>query len=804
MTNNIVDSFRIIPETQEDVTSELLRLTDPVYGDGLNSPRDSDVDAEQVAFEVFTQGDVSIENDFDLSALWIFWGQFVDHDLDITLEQEGPEAELLKDDGPLSVTRSEHINDEDGVRQQENFITSVMDASNVYGSDREFEQELRTLEGGRLKTQGPGVDGVDLLPTADQVFETEEGDDTFVAGDRRQTENPGLSSLHTLWVNEHNHWADELAEAHPEWSDEQIFQNARSIVEALIQKVTYEEFLPVLLGDELAPYTGFDETIDTQITNEFSTAAFRFGHTAIPNQMTFIQEDGDDANFQATVVNPFTGMETDLDVDGELGLLQVFDNQTPIENGGVGNVLRGVLEERSQRIDSKVVDGLNLFLFTEDGGLTGFSLPERNILRGRDHGIDTYINVRDAVLGDIDAADFIGSTDFSIITSDVELQEELASVYGTVDKVDLWVGGIVEDYAGPNVTIGATFQAILVDQFSRIRDGDEFFYLNREFSPEILEIIENTQLSDVIMRSGGVDHVQRDALLASERIGGTERNDRINGDNGRDLIIGFDGNDRLDGKNGDDDLFGGDGNDRLIGGNGNDGLNGGDGNDRLDGGNGKDELSGGDGNDKLVGGNGNDDLSGGNDNDRLVGGNGYDNLSGDEGNDRLVGGNGKDNLDGGNGNDKLDGGNGADNLAGGAGDDRAVGGNGNDIISGDDGNDRLVGGNGADDLFGGAGIDRLDGGNGADELSGGNGFDIIHTGNGADTIIFNAGETEFDRITDFSEADMLQFVGFEASFDDLDIATLGQRAFVSIDGDLIAEVRGADALDLTAEDVLFI
>jgi len=98
------------------------------------------------------------------------------------------------------------------------------------------------------------------------------------------------------------------------------------------------------------------------------------------------------------------------------------------------------MPERSQKIDTKVVDSLNFLLFTEDGGLTGFSLPERNILRGRDHGIDTYLEVRARVVGDVDAAALAGSADFSVITSDSAVQAQLAAVYPTVGEVDLWVG----------------------------------------------------------------------------------------------------------------------------------------------------------------------------------------------------------------------------------------------------------------------------------------------------------------------------------------------------------------------------
>lgn len=770
MTGNVVSEFRDVPETDDDVPAPLLRLSDPVYGDGTDSPRPSGVDAEQVAFQVFSQGDESIENDFDLSALWIFWGQFVDHDLDLTLEQEGPAAELLKDDGPLSVTRSDFVTDEDGVRQQENFITAALDASNVYGSSREVQEALRTLDGGRLKTGAVGEDGVALLPSRLDVLGAENQElgnpDAFIAGDIRQTENPGLSAIHTMWVNEHNFWADKLAADNPGMSDEDIFQNARAIVESLIQKITYEEFLPVLVGDGLGDYDGFDPTVDLQITNEFSTAAYRFGHTAIPNQLTFIEEDGDNAEFEAEIVNPATRQRTTVQVDGELGLLDVFDNQDPIENGGVASVLRGVLEERSQKIDAKVVDGLNFFLFTSDGGLTGFSLPERNILRGRDHGTDTYINVRAALVGDIEAADFVGSTDFSIITSDPEIQAALAGVYGTVDQVDLWVGGIAEDHV-PGTTLGITFQTILIEQFVRTRDGDEFFYENREFSDEIAEVIAETRLSDVLERSGGVEHVQRDALLASDRKGGTDGNDAMVGSDDRDLMIGFEGNDRLRGHGGDDDIFGDEGVDKLFGMEGSDGLYGGADSDVLFGGSGNDEMEGGDGDDRLFGGNGNDKAEGG------------------EGDDKVLGG---------NGNDDLEGNLGADTVHGGA---------GSDTVDGGDGDDVLTGGAQADMIFGGAGVDRAFGGTGNDRISGGDGSDFIATGSGNDVIIFNAGETGSDLITDFSENDTIQFNGFGVGFEDLDITRAGGRFEIEVDGTLVVTVKGPGAGSLAEEDFLF-
>lgn len=67
-------------------------------------------------------------------------------------------------------------------------------------------------------------------------------------GDSRVNEQPQLAVMHTLWMRQHNRLARELAEINPGWTDEIIFQEARRIVAAQMQHITYNEYLPIILG----------------------------------------------------------------------------------------------------------------------------------------------------------------------------------------------------------------------------------------------------------------------------------------------------------------------------------------------------------------------------------------------------------------------------------------------------------------------------------------------------------------------------------------------------------------------------
>ena len=170
---------------------------------------------------------------------------------------------------------------------------------------------------------------------------------------------------------------------------------------------------------------------------------------------------------------------------------------------GIDSLLAGVANQAANEVDTMVVDDVRNFLFGNPGD-GGFDLPSLNIQRGRDHGLADYNQVR-VDLG-LEAV-----TTFADITSDTDLQYKLQHLYGTVDNIDLWIGGLVEDHL-PGSSVGETFATIISDQFTRLRDGDRFWYQNI-LEGEQLQEVESTTLADVIERNTTIDGLQANVFF---------------------------------------------------------------------------------------------------------------------------------------------------------------------------------------------------------------------------------------------------------------------------------------------------
>ncbi len=172
-------------------------------------------------------------------------------------------------------------------REQLNLVTAYIDGSQVYGSSASSSNHLRTFNGGELITSTGLLAGRDYLPTTAQVCSAAGSEKCFESGDHRTTENLGLSGLHTLFLREHNRLARELAKVNSAWNDETLFQETRRIVVAILQHITYNQYVPGTIGlqnldaYQIRPNTGVN-SVATYFTGYNSSVSGKKGIWAGP------------------------------------------------------------------------------------------------------------------------------------------------------------------------------------------------------------------------------------------------------------------------------------------------------------------------------------------------------------------------------------------------------------------------------------------------------------------------------------------------------------------------------------------
>jgi peroxidase len=499
-----------------------LRVAEAAYADGSSAPSGADRPSARLISNALAESPPEgIVNDRNLSAFVYAWGQFLDHDLTLTdtavpmemLVIDVPEGDPWFDPAgsgtaviPLSRSAYDPGTGTIDPRQQVNSISAYLDGSQIYGVDAERSAALREFVGGRLVTSAGDLLPYNTAGLPNGTIGLVPAEELFLAGDVRANENPELIALHTLFVREHNRIADEAAVRHPEWTDEQLFQHARRIVIAELQAITFNEFLPALFGQRsdasatVRNYAGYRSDVNAGITNEFATAAYRFGHSMLGDDIAFLDDVGNE-------------------VRDALGLREAFFNAAVVAETGIEPILKYLASDRAQEIDTRVVDDVRNFLFGAPGQ-GGFDLAALNIERGRDHGLGDYNAVREAF-------GLARVTSFAEITTDLVIQETLAATYASIDDLDLWVAGLAEQHL-PGSSLGETFTAILVDQFTRLRDGDRFWYEN-VLPRELVHRIEETSLADIVRRNTSLTSLQCDLFFFNVSIEGLVFDD-ANGD----------------------------------------------------------------------------------------------------------------------------------------------------------------------------------------------------------------------------------------------------------------------------------
>ena len=416
----------------------------------------------------------------------------------------------------LPFTRSDSICNEDNIRQQFNAITSYIDASNVYGSDPETADKLRSKSDGKMTTNYLGP----ALPTRGQCkFENahEESFDDLVGGDVRAIEQPALAGMHSLFISEHNRIAELLKENVPEANDEEIYQVSRKILGAEFQNVVYDEFLPIVLGNKTMekyrlalPYdneegSDYNSSVVASISNEFATVAYRFGHSLIPNQLLHSH-------------NPIRSSKMSCPLHQHFFTFDEFVLGTDKSGKGWQNMMDGLQYQESPKMDASVANNVRDFLFCNGNcslpGGHGQDLAARNIQRGRDHGLQPYLKFREFCNLSIPDNWFTRPEDVS-----EQYWRNLQKVYRNVSDIDPFPGGLSES-AVEGGLVGETFACIIGLQFARLKEGDRFFFTNPENGSKgemglprrAKEAIRKRKLGDIICDNTDLENISPEVM----------------------------------------------------------------------------------------------------------------------------------------------------------------------------------------------------------------------------------------------------------------------------------------------------
>lgn len=305
----------------------------------------------------------------------------------------------------------------------------------------------------------------------------------FGAGDARANENLHLTTMHILWARQHNRVADQLVTINPVWDDETIYQEARRIIGAQLQHITYHEFLPIILGDsrmnehDLKPSSSGhkkrtddpdEPSNDPTIANHFAAAAFRFAHTLLPGLM------------RITDAEKGTPSYTELH-------RMLFNPYSLYSEDGVKRSVTSATTNVIQRYSTHVTSQLTSHLFEDPVGNStvacGLDLVSLNIQRGRDHGLPGYTAWREYCgLGKARTFDDLGRY------LDRQALQQISNLYESVDDVDLYTGALAE-IPESNSLVGPTFACLIADQFVSLQKGDRYWY---EFDEQPYPFTEGT------------------------------------------------------------------------------------------------------------------------------------------------------------------------------------------------------------------------------------------------------------------------------------------------------------------------
>ncbi|XP_017887733.1 uncharacterized protein LOC108629510 [Ceratina calcarata] len=504
------------------------RLLPPAYEDGVSKPRVTSVTGAPLpnprVISTVIHPDISnLHNRYTLMVMQ--FAQFLDHDLTMTPIHKGFAESIPScrscdsprtvhpECNPIPVPPGDHyyptVNVTSGARmcfpsmrslpgqqhlgprEQINQNTAFLDASVIYGENTCICNILRGFNGRMNVTQSPHRGHKDLLPQSPTHPECKaKSGYCFIGGDGRASEQPALTVMHTMWIREHNRIVDGLRQINPHWDGEKLFQQARRMVSAMLQHVTYNEFLPRILGWnavtlyglKLLPqgyYKEYSPTCNPSVLTEFASAAYRIGHSLLRPHLPRM-----DRGYQ--------NMEPSILLrDG------FFDPDMLYQHKMMDEMLRGLVATPMETLDQFITGEVTNHLFEIRGiPYSGIDLVALNVHRARDHGIPSYNNYR--ALCNLKRA-----TTFEDLSREMapEVIARMKRIYASVDDIDLFPGGMSERPLQGGL-VGPTFACIIAIQFRQSRKCDRFWYEtddpNIRFTEQQLAEVRKITLSKIM------------------------------------------------------------------------------------------------------------------------------------------------------------------------------------------------------------------------------------------------------------------------------------------------------------------
>jgi len=368
-----------------------------------------------------------------------------------------------------------------------NEVTHFIDMSWLYGNKEEADSSGKTTQELRVNSSGILQCELSYSESYSYDFILARNQGRFrQSGDSRTNKTPPLHAFHALFVLEHNRQCSVLRNANSTFSEDLLFNLARRKTIGQYQKIATREYLGALLGEPLAPYTGYKPDVTPALDVFFGASAYRYGHAVlrkvIPRMGSDLRESPrGNLLLRKCMFNPET---------------YTRDVQPTNESNGFDDshvqVMRGISYDRTRDMSPNFIDDVRVFMF---GG--GSDLFTTNINRGRDLGLPSYNDARVAL-------NLTRKASIEDISSNEEIRtalHELYDGYGGVDNIDAYVGMVSEDVL-PGSHVGELAFASIKEQFTRLRDGDRFWYENKDyFSESEIEEFYGTSLRDIIIRN---------------------------------------------------------------------------------------------------------------------------------------------------------------------------------------------------------------------------------------------------------------------------------------------------------------